>query len=238
MSREVSAQLDVEDPITGNYTLEVSSPGIDRPLFTLAQLRALRRRDREGRRCSLPQDGRRRLQGQIVRVEGGSIVFRRLDGAEMRCVAVDNIDKAQPGPVTGVGRWKSQRRAKALQEDQACDKARGQRAGRQSASEETVKQITNQAGGQASRTCGVNEMSKELLLVVDAVANEKGVPREVIFEAIEAALASAAKKRYHDAGRAGARRDRPEGRQLRNLPPLGSGRRRRRAWNRRTARSA
>jgi N utilization substance protein A len=41
-------------------------------------------------------------------------------------------------------------------------------------------------------------MSKELLLVVDAVANEKGVPRETIFEAIEAALASAAKKRYHD----------------------------------------
>ncbi|HEY0660271.1 MAG TPA: transcription termination factor NusA [Lysobacter sp.] len=41
-------------------------------------------------------------------------------------------------------------------------------------------------------------MSKELLLVVDAVANEKGVPREVIFEAIEAALASAAKKRYHE----------------------------------------
>jgi len=41
-------------------------------------------------------------------------------------------------------------------------------------------------------------MSKELLLVVDAVANEKGVDREVIFQALEAALASAAKKRYHD----------------------------------------
>jgi len=39
-------------------------------------------------------------------------------------------------------------------------------------------------------------MSKELLLVVDAVAAEKGVPESVIFEAIEAALASAAKKRY------------------------------------------
>ena len=39
-------------------------------------------------------------------------------------------------------------------------------------------------------------MSKELLLVVDAVANEKGVSRDVIFEAMEAALASAAKKRY------------------------------------------
>ncbi|MGY6517770.1 MAG: transcription termination factor NusA [Lysobacteraceae bacterium] len=41
-------------------------------------------------------------------------------------------------------------------------------------------------------------MSKELLLVVDAVANEKGVPRDVIFDAMEAALASAAKKRYPD----------------------------------------
>ena len=41
-------------------------------------------------------------------------------------------------------------------------------------------------------------MSKELLLVMDAVANEKGVPREVIIEAMEAALASAAKKRYYD----------------------------------------
>ncbi|HXH02986.1 MAG TPA: transcription termination factor NusA [Candidatus Competibacteraceae bacterium] len=39
-------------------------------------------------------------------------------------------------------------------------------------------------------------MSKEILLVVDAVSNEKGVGREVIFEAIEAALASAAKKRF------------------------------------------
>ena len=39
-------------------------------------------------------------------------------------------------------------------------------------------------------------MSKDLLLVVDAVANEKGVPTDVIFEAMEAALASAAKKRY------------------------------------------
>src|SRR5690606_698474 len=49
----------------------------------------------------------------------------------------------------------------------------------------------------ASRTRS-KQMSKELLLVVDAVANEKGVPREVIFEALEAALASAAKKRYVD----------------------------------------
>lgn len=41
-------------------------------------------------------------------------------------------------------------------------------------------------------------MSKEMLMVVDAVANEKGVARSVIFDAMEAALASAAKKRYFD----------------------------------------
>ena len=37
-------------------------------------------------------------------------------------------------------------------------------------------------------------MSKEILLVVDAVSNEKGVSKDVIFEALEAALASAARK--------------------------------------------
>lgn len=41
-------------------------------------------------------------------------------------------------------------------------------------------------------------MSKELLLVAEAVANEKGVERDVIFDALEAALASAAKKRYEE----------------------------------------
>ncbi|WP_386693281.1 Ribosome maturation factor RimP [Lonepinella sp. MS14434] len=37
VSRQVSAILDVEDPITDKYNLEVSSPGLDRPLFTLSQ---------------------------------------------------------------------------------------------------------------------------------------------------------------------------------------------------------
>ena len=39
-------------------------------------------------------------------------------------------------------------------------------------------------------------MSKEILLVVDAISNEKSVPRDVIFEAVEAALASASRKRF------------------------------------------
>jgi N utilization substance protein A len=41
-------------------------------------------------------------------------------------------------------------------------------------------------------------MSKEVLLVVESVSNEKGVPAGVIFEALELALATATKKRYED----------------------------------------
>ncbi|MEO0579996.1 MAG: NusA N-terminal domain-containing protein, partial [Pseudomonadota bacterium] len=41
-------------------------------------------------------------------------------------------------------------------------------------------------------------MSKEMLMVIDAVSNEKGVERDIIFEAMEAALASATRKRHGD----------------------------------------
>lgn len=95
VSREVSAQLDVEDPITGNYTLEVSSPGIDRPLFTLAQFV---RHQGESAKVVLriPQEGRRRLQGLIARIEGNGIVFL-VDNTEMT-VAFENVDKARLMP--------------------------------------------------------------------------------------------------------------------------------------------
>ena len=42
-------------------------------------------------------------------------------------------------------------------------------------------------------------MNKEILMVVDAVSNEKGVDKEIIFEALEAALASATRKKQGDA---------------------------------------
>ena len=66
VSREVSAKLDVEDPISSEYTLEVSSPGIDRPLFTLAHF-ARFAGEQAKVNLRLPQDGRRRLQGKILR---------------------------------------------------------------------------------------------------------------------------------------------------------------------------
>ena len=95
VSREVSAQLDVADPISGNYTLEVSSPGLERPLFDAAQFTRFAGESAKVA-LKLPQDGRRRLQGTILRVGGDSVVFA-LDGAEFT-VAADNIDKARLVP--------------------------------------------------------------------------------------------------------------------------------------------
>lgn len=72
ISRAISAILDVEDPIPGAYTLEVSSPGLDRPL--------VRRHDFERfagfeARVELAQaqDGRRRFRGRLLGVEGDTV---------------------------------------------------------------------------------------------------------------------------------------------------------------------
>ena len=59
-SREISALLDVEDPIPGHYVLEVSSPGIERPLFTAAQFARFLGQEAKVT-LKLPRDGRRRL---------------------------------------------------------------------------------------------------------------------------------------------------------------------------------
>lgn len=97
VSREVSAQLDVEDPISGNYTLEVSSPGVDRPLFNLDQVAAqIGENVKIG--LKLPQDGRRRLQGRITGVDAAVGQFLLdIDGAQV-AVSFDNVDKARIVP--------------------------------------------------------------------------------------------------------------------------------------------
>lgn len=95
VSREVSAQLDVEDPISGNYTLEVSSPGIDRPLFTLDHFRRFAGETAKVT-LKLPQEGRRRLTGVIAGIEGDDITFL-VDGTGF-VASIDNIDKARLVP--------------------------------------------------------------------------------------------------------------------------------------------
>ncbi len=64
VSRQVSALLDVEDPIPGNYTLEVSSPGLDRRLTKLEHYeRFLEKVVRI--KLRFPQDGRRNFRGTL-----------------------------------------------------------------------------------------------------------------------------------------------------------------------------
>ena len=80
VSGQVAAVLDAEDPLDGGYTLEVSSPGFDRPLRTEAHFRA-----QLGKRAKLelgvPQDGRRRFTGTLLGVEGGTVTIE-VDGKD------------------------------------------------------------------------------------------------------------------------------------------------------------
>ena len=72
VSRQVSAILDVEDPIAGEYTLEVSSPGLDRPLFTLDQFAQFEGTEVNVRLRS-PIEGRRKFKGVIAEVSDDSV---------------------------------------------------------------------------------------------------------------------------------------------------------------------
>ncbi len=64
ISRQVSAIMDVEDPISGQYNLEVSSPGIERPLFTIAHYQRFLGNE-VNLRLYRPIDGRRKFTGSI-----------------------------------------------------------------------------------------------------------------------------------------------------------------------------
>ena len=75
ISRAVSAVLDVEDPIAGAYTLEVSSPGIDRPLVRLADFDRFAGFEAKVE-MDLAVDGRRRFQGRLLGTEGVAVRLR------------------------------------------------------------------------------------------------------------------------------------------------------------------
>ncbi|MGS0727383.1 ribosome maturation factor RimP, partial [Shewanella sp. 0m-11] len=89
-SRQVSAVLDVEDPITSEYTLEVSSPGVDRPLFTAEQYKAYIGETVKVQ-LTMPVAGSRNLKGTVTGVDG-QMLNLSVDGNEL-IVALDNIRK-------------------------------------------------------------------------------------------------------------------------------------------------
>lgn len=96
VSREVSALLDVEDPMPGAFTLEVSSPGLDRVLRRPAHFERFR-----GARVKVelaePRDGRRRYTGELVAVSERGIELE-VDG-EVVAVNFAAIDRARLAPL-------------------------------------------------------------------------------------------------------------------------------------------
>ncbi|MFW4779621.1 ribosome maturation factor RimP [Pseudomonas aeruginosa] len=91
VSRQVSGILDVEDPISGEYTLEVSSPGMDRPLFALEQF-AKHAGEQVKIRLRSPYEGRRNYQGILRGVEEQDVVVLVDDHEYL--LPIDSIDKA------------------------------------------------------------------------------------------------------------------------------------------------
>jgi ribosome maturation factor RimP len=91
-SRLVSAVLDVEDPVSGSYVLEVSSPGIDRPLTRLQDFE--RFAGFEARvELRVPVEGRRRFRGRLMGVEQDRI---RLETEQEQVeLSFDDIQKAK-----------------------------------------------------------------------------------------------------------------------------------------------
>jgi len=95
VSRAVSALLDVEDPVPGNYSLEVSSPGLDRKLTKAAHFQRFIG-DSVKVKLRLPLDGRRRFRGVLMAQDDDSIVVE-VDG-QTYSLPLKMIDTARLAP--------------------------------------------------------------------------------------------------------------------------------------------
>lgn len=95
VSRQVSSVLDVEDPIQSEYTLEVSSPGMDRPLFKLEQFETSVG-ETVAVRLRLPFEGRRKFTGLLKGIENDEIVLE-VDNEEY-VLPYELVDKANIVP--------------------------------------------------------------------------------------------------------------------------------------------
>jgi ribosome maturation factor RimP len=87
ISRAVSALLDVEDPIAGAYVLEVSSPGLDRPLTRPGDFTRFAGHEAK-LELSDAIDGRKRFRGRLVGLEGENVRIAAEDGECVLPVAV------------------------------------------------------------------------------------------------------------------------------------------------------
>jgi ribosome maturation factor RimP len=95
VSHQVSGILDVEDPIKGHYDLEVSSPGLDRPLFEREHFeRFLGHQVRLVLRTKIA--GRRKIVGLLQGIESNNVLV--VDGGEQYSLPLEQIDTARLVP--------------------------------------------------------------------------------------------------------------------------------------------
>jgi ribosome maturation factor RimP len=99
ISRRLSAQLDIDDPIAHRYTLEVSSPGLDRPLFSDRDYQRFAGQQVRVRTVS-PHDGRRQFVGRLVGLIDG-VVRLVADGDEEIALPKEQIAEARIVPDFG-----------------------------------------------------------------------------------------------------------------------------------------
>ncbi len=94
VSNQLSGALDVEDPINGEYQLEVSSPGIERPLFQIEDYLRF-----QGENASLELyeaiDGKRNIKGMLEGVQGNSVLIKTSSEKQQRVLPFSSIRKAR-----------------------------------------------------------------------------------------------------------------------------------------------
>lgn len=95
VSHQISGVLDVDDPIPGAYRLEISSPGLDRPLFKAADFERFAGCEVRIRLLSL-WEGRRKFRGTLGGLRDGSAIIEE-EGVEY-AVPLERIDKANLVP--------------------------------------------------------------------------------------------------------------------------------------------
>lgn len=97
VSHQIGGVLDVEDPVPGGYQLEVSSPGLDRPLVKAGDFERFAGH-RVRVRLSAAVDGRRKYTGELLGCEDSQVMLA-VDG-ERHVLALDDIDSARLVPET------------------------------------------------------------------------------------------------------------------------------------------
>ena len=173
ISRRLSPVLDAYDPMPGQYRLEVSSPGIDRPLVRPSDFALWAGHEAKIELNELV-DGRKRFRGLIEGVAKTEVRLKiELEGKDEPVIDRPSLLAHQ--------RSEARRR-------QASTALRARPCGQEARTLRLEAKEMAQAGVSANRL--------ELLQIADAVAREKSIDRQVVITAMEDAIQKAAKSRY------------------------------------------